>query len=274
MPTVDTQLVDDDVVYCSPQDVFAHIRNKRYDDLPEDVDAATSAGALTQAQVDRIIGSKSERADNYTKRAWRTRKVVDYVKNVDLSHLQKHPKHRRRRFRRNGRRTSTAQAGQRVMVKLPHNHLKPIDPDEGDLVEMLFPRSSNDVTDEEGREEGQFVVDYRKGILRPTLQLLTPVGTQTQGPVLEEDMNQVRISYRYGFPKDVTDYDADGDGVSDHVPEDVRDAVALLTAAQIVGSDQYGEMVPSGGEDSPSLSDAASTWKSDAMDTLKDFRRV
>jgi hypothetical protein len=272
MPTVDTQLVDTDVDYCAPEDVFAHIRNKQYADLPADANAA-SGGALTQAQVDRIISAKSEKADNFTKRAWRTRKVVDVELRMRLDHKQGRGRHRRRR--RQGRGSHhNPQSGGRGFVDLPHTHIKPVDSAQGDTVVILNPRSTDDITDDEGRSDGSYVVDNRKGVLRPDIRNISTVGTHRGGANLEDGDAKVRVSYRYGFPKDVTAYDSDGDGVSDHVPEDVRDAVALLAAAQIVGSDQYGEMVPSGSDDSPSLSDASSAWESRAMDTLKDFRRV
>lgn len=270
---VDTRLVDEDVVYCAPEDVFAHIRNKKYQDLPETVSAA-SKGALTQDQVDKIIANKSEKVDSETKRAWRTRKVVDAELKIKLSHKQKHTRHRRRRIRGGRNNRQNFQVDQRGFVDLPHTHIKPITSTEGDKVEVLNPRSVNDITEDEGRADGHYVVSNRKGILRPDIQLLTPVGTQTHGPTLEDGMAEVRVSYRYGYPHDVTEYDSDGDGVSDYVPGDISDATALLAAAQIVGSDQFGEMVPSGGENTPSLSDAASSWESSAKDTIREYKRV
>lgn len=270
---VDTRLVDEDVDYCAPEDVFAHIRNKKYADLPATVDDAQQ-GALTQQQVDNIISRKSERIDADTKRAWRTRKVVDAEVKIELSHKQKHTRHRRRRIRGGSNQRHNFQVDQRGFVDLPHTNIKPITSTEGDKVEVLNPRSVNDVTDKEGRADGQYIVSNRKGILRPDIQLLTPVGTQTHGPTLEDGMAEVRVSYRFGYPHDVTNYDEGGDGVSDHVPGDITDATALLSAAQIVGSDQFGEMVPSGGDNTPSLSDAASSWRSTAEDTIREYKRV
>lgn len=270
---VDTQLVDTDVDYCEPDDVFAYIRNKQYGDLPADTSSA-SQGTLTQEEVDRIIAAKSEYVDTYTKRAWRTRKVVDAELSIKLSHKQKHARHRRRKVRGGKRSRHNFQVARRGFVDLPHTHIKTIDSSQNDLVEILNPRSTNDITDSEGRSDGDYVIDNRKGILRPDLTLLTSVGTNVHGPTLDDELAKVRVSYRYGFPKDVTSYDQNSpSGVSDEVPPDVRDAVALLTAAELVSADQFGEIIPNAGDDTPSLSDAANQWENNAMATLQQYRR-
>lgn len=267
----DTRLVDDGVVYASPPDVFRHIRNKAYDDLPADR-SSLSQGGLAQSDVDDLIAQASERADTYTKRAWRTRKVVDIELGIKLSHDQKHARHRRRKVRGHGRR-NTAESSTRGFVDLPHTNIKPIDAAE-DKVVILNTRSTNDVTDDEGRDDGSYIVSNRKGILRPDIRLLTPVGTYQNGRNIEDRTSNVRVSYRYGHPHDVTDYDTDDDGVSDYVPADIRDAVGRLVASRLIGSDQYGQLVPNAGDDTPSLSDAASNLESAAMNTLRDYRRV
>lgn len=268
---VETQLVDTGIDYCDPDDVFTHIRNKKYDDLPQDSAAATQ-GALTKDAVDDLISRKSDYVDTYTKRAWRTRKAVDVEVPIELSHAQKHARHRRRRHRRGIQRRGQRVSG-RGFVDLPHTHIKPIDSNQSDSVVVLNPRSTTDITTDEGRDSGSYVVSNRKGVLRPDIDLLVPVGAHGSANDLTDGQYSVRVSYRYGAPYSVTDYDADSNGVSDYVPGDVRDATALLVAAQLVGSDQYGELVPNTGDDSPNLSDAASTWSSVAKSTLQEYRR-
>lgn len=265
-----TELVDTSIDYCTPDDVFTYIRNKQYDDLPQDP-SSTSGGTLTKDQVDRLISQASEWADNTTKRAWRTRRAVDVEKRVKLSHKQKRPRHRRRRLRGRARRENYG-VDPRGFVNLPHNHVKAIDSGQNDEVIVLNPRSTDDITSEEGRENGDFVISNREGVLRPEYTLFTAVGTAVHGPVIENP--RVRVSYRYGEPHDVTDYDSNADGVSDTVPDDVRDAVALRVAAKIVGSDQYGEITPAGADDSPSLSDAVSSWNTEAKDLLSNHVHV
>jgi hypothetical protein len=222
----------------------------------------------------------SEWADTTTGQAWRIRKVTGYEKRVKLSHKQKHSRHRRRRLRGTGRRENFG-IDPRGQTTLKHPHIKTLDAAEGDTLEVLNPRSVDDITANEGRENGDFVVDQRSGVVKPDIQLFTAVGTQTHGPTIENP--RLRITYRYGTPYDVTDHsttaadydfdDADW-SVSSTVPGDVRDAVALKVAARLISGDQYGELVPATGDDSPSLADAASSWGSEAKDLLMNYKRV
>jgi len=277
---VDTRLVDTDVVYATPGDVFRHIRNKKYADLEADR-TTLSQGGLTKVDVDDLIIQSSERFDNYTKTAYRTRKVVDVEVDVEFGHKQKSGRHRRRRTRRANQ--SAVRPSSRAFVKLPHNHIKPVDSSKGDTVVVLNERSKNDVTDDEGRTDGSYVVSNRKGVLRPDVRLFTPVSTAARGGrELDDGIVKMQVTYRYGHPKDVTDYTTGAStfgasttySVSTEVPGDVTDAVGLLVAARLIGSDQYGELTPNAGDDSPNLSDAASTFESRAMSTFKNYRRV
>lgn len=269
----ESTLVDTDVVYCTGDDVFTHVRNKTYGDL-------SGSTKPTQAQVDRLIYQMSEWADTQTGQAWRIRKVGGYEKRVKLSHKQKNSRHRRRRLRGTGRRENFG-ISPRGRVSLKHPHVKTIASAEGDKVEVLNPRSSDDITANEGRESGDFVVDQRSGVLKPDIQLFTAVGTQTHGPTVENP--RVRVTYRYGTPYDTADhsgtpadfaFDDSNWSVSSTVPPDVRDAVALKVAARLISGDQYGELVPATGDDSPSLADAASSWKGEAEGLLKSYKRV
>lgn len=280
MPVVDTQLVDTDVVYADPADVFRHVRNKKYDDLSTDR-SSLSQGGLSQEDVDDLILQVSEKVDNDTKRAWRTRKVVDMELNVRFSHKQKSARHRRRRHRRANR--TAAEPTSRAFVDLPHNHIKPIDSNESDAVVILNERSTNDITTDEGRTDGSYVVSNRKGVLRPDVRLFTPISTASRSARnLENGAVSVRVSYRYGFPIDVTDYTTGADtfganttySVSTEVPGDVRDAVGKLVAARLIGSDQYGNLVPNAGGDTPNLAEAGGRLRTAAEDTIKNYKRA
>lgn len=269
---IETQLVDTDVVYCDGDDVFTYIRNKAYSDLG-------TSSKPTQEQVDNLIARMSERIDNRTNRAWRIRKVVDLERGVKFSHKQKNPRHRRRRLR--GRSPDPLHSvDPRGMVNLPHIHIKTIDSAQNDAVIVLNPRATNDITDTPGRESGDYVVDERKGIIRPELTLFTPAGTRVHGPIIEGA--EVRVSYRYGEPYSTTDHSgtaADHDfkdsnwSVSSTVPGDITEACALLVAWKLLASDQYGNLTPSNAGDSPDLSSAIGSLKSEANSIIKDHAR-
>jgi len=276
---IQTELIDDDVVYATGNDVFTHIRNKRFPDLfdtPADV-GSNKPGSLTKEQVVDLIARFTESVDNQTKRAWRTRKVNEYDVRVKFSHEQKRARHRRRRRRGGGSgrvARVSSHAGYRGMADLPHNHIRTIDSNEGDAVEILNPRSVDDVTDNEGRDDGDYVVEKRHGVIRPEVNLFVPAGTgMGRGRDIEDA--KIRVTYRYGEPPNpTTPNDLIGSyQLSTSVPGDIRDAVALLTAARLVGSDQYGELTPNQSGDSPSLAEAVSSWKSEAQSTIDEFSR-
>lgn len=269
-----SKLLDEDVVYASGNDVFTHIRNKRFPDLPDtaaDV-GSNKPGILTKEQVVDLISRMSERVDKETKRSWRRREVEDYEVRIKFSHMQKRGRHRRRSRRAgmaNHNRIQTHR-GNRGMGELIHNQVIDVS-----KVEVLNPRSVEDITADEGRDDGQYVVDYRKGIIRPDVSLFVPVGTAA-GRGLDIEDARLRVTYTYGS-------DATGESVPDlpapytvstAVPGDVRDAVALLVAARLIGSDQYGELVPNQSGDTPSLSEAASTFRSEADETITRYKRL
>lgn len=268
---IETELIDDDIVYCTGTDVFTHIRNKAWSDLVEThpTDPAPGEGtSLSQSQVNDLIARFTERVDNQTKRAWRKRRVNDYE--VRIKFRQQEKRGRLRRRSRRGAGGFVTNAGRRGFGDLPHIQIFDIDPNEGDKVEILNPRNVNDVTDNEGRDDGQWVVDTRKGVIRPNVSLFVPTGRRRRG-ARDIDNARVRMTYRYG--REPNAQTVDGVQVSTAVPGDIRDAVALLTTARLIGSDQYGELVPDSGGDEPSLSNAVSNLKAEADDLIDEYRR-
>lgn len=266
---IETELIDDNVVYATPYDVFTLIRNKGFDDLPEDP-TSSQGGTLTQTQVVSLIEKFSERADITTKRAWRERRVNDYDVRIKFSSKLKRGRSRRRsRLGRGGTSRISRRGGRRGMGDMPH-----IDVQDLEKVEVINPRSLNDITDAEGREK-DFVVDYRKGVIRPNVYLFVPTGRGSSVNATDIEDARIRVTYTYGKTgSEPHDALPTGTELSTTVPPDVSDAVALMTAARIVGSDQYGELVPNQGGDTPSLSDAASTWEQNAKETLKEYTRI
>ena len=260
---VESELVDTSVDYADGDDIFGvYIRNKDYSNL-------SSSSTPTQSQVDNLIARMSEYADTTTGRAWRIRKVADLTVSVKLSHTQKHSRHRRRRLRGRGMRDQL-NVDIRGYAELPHFHLQDIDSAQGDKIVVLEPRETNEITDNEGRDSGDYVVDTRKGVIRPEIDLFTAVGTRIHGPIIEDP--RIRVTYRYGLTNATTDND--GDGVSDTVPGDVREAVAMLVAAKLIETDQYGELLPANTGDSPDIPQASKRLREDAEGILDRYRRV
>jgi len=273
---LESELIDTGTAYADGADVFANIRNKRFEDLPDtpaDVEVA-DGGMLTKKAVSDLLVRFSNRADAATKRAWRRRRVSDYEVRVTLPASERSGRKRRRSRRGGGGgRRNVRSGGRRGMANLPHIHVFDIDAAEGDAVEVLNPRSVDDVTDQKGRSES-YVVDTRKGVIKPNTSLFVPVGTAHGGSVDLEDA-RLRVTYRFGREPDTesSNYLHGDTLLVTNAPSGITDAVAMLTAARLIEGDQYGELVPSGGGDSPDLASVAGYWKDDAKSTFKDWGR-
>lgn len=261
--TVESELLDTGVAYCDADDIFGvYIRNMSSGDL-------TTSSTPTQAQVDNLIARMTDRVETTTGRAWRDRRVESLGVPVLFGHEQKHAPHRHRR-RRGSEMQTRVHVDLRGFVDLPHVHIKPLNSADGDSLEVLEPRNTTDITGNEGRDTGDYVLDGRKGILRPNIDLFTAVGTRIHGPIIDDA--KIRITYRYGNTDATTD--ADGDGISDTVPDDVREATAMLVGATLIETDQYGELLPANTGDSPDLSAAADRLRTNAGTVLDSYRRV
>lgn len=259
---------DADVVYATGPDVFTHVRNKSWYDLSDAADPNDVGNtSLTKEDVNDLISRFTDKVDGMTKRAWRRRRVEAHDVRIKFRHEDKRGRLRRRSRRGSGGVVTTS--GRRGFGRLPHVHVFDIDAAKDDSVEVLNPRSRNDVTDNAGREDGVYVVDNRKGVIRPNVSLFVPSGRKRRGSRDIENA-RLRVSYRYGFdPAPETDA---GVSVSTAVPGDVRDAVALYTASRLLSTDQYGELTPNGNDD-VSVSDAASSFKDEADELIRDYRR-
>jgi len=280
---IDTVAVDSDVVYATGDDVFAHLRNKRYVDLSDEVDktrtpadAETKETSVTKGQVVDLIARMTEQVDTHTKRAWRRRRVEQYDARVRFPHHIKRGRHRRRSRRASvgSTRRINVSSGLRGTADLPHVDVVAPDSTQGDTVEVLNPRETRDITGQDDREDGLYVVDERKGIIKPQATLYVPTSTSA-GRGRDIDDARLRVSYRYGKDASPDAAAVFGDRkLSTVVPGDIRDATALLVVSRLLMSDQYGELVPNGSGDSPNLSQAADSYKQDAYDVLDRYARV
>ena len=235
------ELVDTDVAYADLEDVEDHYKAVTFDNQSDP----------TGERVQELLYDASERIDNYTNRAWRERRVVDRELRVQLSRVQEQAIERRRNLHR-----VLPQTDQWGTVTLPHPKVREWDPQE-DSLEVLLPRSIKDITDNEGREDGDFILDYQKGVLRVHMSLFRRGPLRKRGTGLVE-RPRVRISYRYGHS-------------DESIPGDIRRATALLVAAQLIDSDQYGTLVP-GGDDATDQQAAADRYHDRAWDTIRRYR--
>jgi len=115
-----------------------------------------------------------------------------------------------------------------VRVMLDNRRILPLDPDEGDSLEVRTGRDDwDDITDGEGQE---WVLDYRDRRLLLYRRRLNLV------PFDDPNTRFVRICYRYGPLGE--DVEITADDVVESVPADVTGAVAAKAAMRLVLDDE------------------------------------
>lgn len=124
-----------------------------------------------------------------------------------------------------------------VRVMLDNRRILPLDPDEGDTLEVRTSRDNwEDITSEEGDE---WVIDYR------TRRLLLYRRRLDLVPFDDPNTRFVRICYRYGpLGEDVTITD----DVVETVPADVTEAVAAKAASALVLDDELKRSMSNDGQ--------------------------
>ncbi|KDS91598.1 hypothetical protein FK85_00255 [Halorubrum saccharovorum] len=123
-------------------------------------------------------------------------------------------------------------------VTLDNARPMPLDPAEGDTIEIRSGRSQwDDVTDEEG---DAWAMDYRRRRLR--------VFERRRAISRRDDPNTsfVRLTYRYGPLGE--DVQINADNVVESAPPDVREAVAAKAASMLALSDNTALDIPDNGQ--------------------------
>jgi len=249
------ELVDDQTQYCTTDDVERYIRNKSF--------SATSDPTLDQ--VEAMVLDQSEAVDDFTRRAWRERKVADRHMDVEFDTSIEGALERKRRNRStHGFLNPIEKWG---LVFLPHQHVTDLDSAQGDVLEVFLQEETTDITDDGGKrgEDSKWYLDNRRGVL------YVDASEFLVGPIMGSGMvvnPQVRATYRYGQAS----ADTDNNNVPDDIPRAVRMATAKLVAADLIDTDQYGAMLASGPENTPDQSSAASRLRDQAYDDLQRYR--
>lgn len=136
-------------------------------------------------------------------------------------------------------------------VQLTKREIRPLDPEKGDKLEVWTGNKWEDWLAEgsydQGRD-GDFWIDgplgilwvYERAILRPHPKF--------------------RLTYRYGY---------------DHVPHDIREAVAKRAAADIITGDFYGTVVPGNNQgDNADPAHFAEVWRDDFKEVARDYKKL
>jgi len=258
-----TTLVDE-VRYADPTDVSVYIRNKDFD----------ASSDPTETEVQNLLLQASERIDNKTGRAWRTRKAEELELEVEFTREQRGVEFRDRKRGSYSHRTSGVFRNakrRRAMVFLPHIELQEWSPTDGDSLEILTRNGVEDISTEEGRtEDDKFHVDQKGGIIYVDFSEFST--TPLRGGQLQEP-SHVRVSYRYGNDESANTDANGGDGLADSVPGDVKQACAKMVAADLMRTDQYGSLITSGPENVPDQTTAAGAMWSGAMDVIEQRAR-
>lgn len=265
MPDILTELVDE-VPYADPGDVLTWVRNR------------DGWGDPSRSQVRTLLLDRSEFVDSRTNRAWRTRRVESMTVPVKLSHLQSSSKHRGRSRHRSGQRHRDPRrvANTHAAAQLPHLNLRPVDDAAGDSIEVVRGNTVEDITANEGIENGDYYLERDRGRLQLRIGVLSTHGLSYYGRIGDVTPT-LRVSYRYGTDEsaETTKTDAEGNptGVAQSVPSDIRIAVSKLVAADLFQTDQFGSVLPASGNDSENVGAAADSLRTSAMETINEYRR-
>ena len=209
---------------------------------------------VTDTEVEGLLTDVSDEIDKRTGRAWRERTVTEYVTTPTISHEQKN-------YYKRGRPPTSPSGFMEpidpwALVTLPNRYIRSLDSAAGDSLEVLLPREAVDITDDEGRADGEFWLDADKG------KLYVDVGNFAVGPVRGGGMisnPQVRLTYRYG-----KSYDS-GDGV----PERINRCANKWVAADLINTDSMGGTIPgAASENVPDMTTGASELFSSAMSII------
>lgn len=246
----DSTLLDTGTRYADASDVERYIRNKTFD----------GSSDPTQTEVEDMLLEASDEVDRRTNRAWRLREMTDSEREVRFGHDVKSAQRRRRRH--SSRHGFVRPLERWGAVNLKHPHVTSID-----SLTVLLPRGSNDITANEGRNSDWWC-NYANGTLHLDVSVFM-VGPIYGAGVLNPA--RVRVSYKYGRDQNATGQDSTS-AVSADVPDDVRRATAMLVAADLMDTDQYGSLLASGPEDVPSQSTAAQRLRDRADAALGRWR--
>jgi len=241
-------LLDTGVRYAEPSDVERFIRNKSFD--------ASSDPAAEE--VKQLLLEASDDVDKRARRAWRLRERSGLVRSVEFGHaIESVFKRRRRRTSRHGFVKPVNQWG---TVNLDRARVTSIE-----RVEALLPDTTKDLTPEKGRD-GAWWVDERQGTLYVNANEFAVGPLRGSGLVKPA---KVEVTYRYGVDEQGG---TSTEAVSESVPDRIKKATSKLVAAELLETDQYGSIVPSGPEDVPSQSSAAERLRAQAEDAIDSYR--
>lgn len=267
--------VTDEVPYASPDDVLKYVRNR---------DSFTDPG---ESEAISMLMDRTDFVDARTNRAWRRRTVTDYDTDVKLSHLQKHQRHRRRTRYKSGRRVRdpTKLADPFAPAQLPYHPVESIT-----TLELIVGRDYKDIT-ADGTEDvtgdlgdTAWYLMPSRGRIQIDLNQLTVGGVSAWGNALVKNAT-ARVTFVYGRDESsaateaasgnvagTTDPNGSTSGVSESVPDSLREATAQLVAADIARMDSLGDMFRTSGEDL-NLTEAANDLQQGAMEAINGFRR-
>lgn len=268
MKDISTTVVDE-VPYASPDDVLTWVRNREEFSDPG------------REQVYSLLLDRSDFIDTRTRRAWRTREAT-FTRSLKLTNTQKSSRHRRRSRTRLGkkRRSPNRVAEPWVPAQMPHLDLQEFDPEEGDSFQLLLGSRVKDLSDDvltidtstSGDLDTAAYLERDRGRFQIHLYQLT-VGDMTRMGRIISGAKRARVNYRYGADESAQVNDGeDMNDPAESVPGSLREACHKLVAADIMRTDQLGDLFRSSGEDIE-LSSPANSLESSAMESIQEHAR-
>jgi hypothetical protein len=202
------------VTYCTAQNVADFLQ----------VTAFSTTTTPTSTVVETRINEAEDYIDNYTGHAWRETTVSNEYHNIDRYYVR-----------------TTG-----FPVFLNHRHVRELDSEEDDALEVWDGNSWTDWLSESSRTEARnrdYWLRYEDGVLYLRKWTIYPVG--------------VRVTYRFGETT---------------VPKPIQKAAILLTAIDLVGSDDRSVLLPETGGSQVNYLNKIEKWEAQANRILDDYQ--
>lgn len=227
--------VDDTVRYCDVSDV------KRF-----------TRGELTQlddTDVQKWIDEKTRYFERESVTAFRKLEVNDFVRPVNFSNIQKRDTPNSTRSSVTGSRfpVGTGSSERWIDIELPNDRIDSIDKIE------LITNETRDITNETDEWE---LLNPREGMIRVKhLSFYQTLGGKTNEDKFKDA--KIKVSYTYG---------------RDSVKPDVRDAVAKLSAYDIINSDAFGDVRSDDSSGFVGVDEMTERWRQEALDVIDAYK--
>lgn len=229
------QVIDNNTLYCDVQDVSRYLRGYN-------INSSTNP---SETEVESFIEARTEYIESQLDTAFRTVSNKNVPKEADLSYDQKRDRLRRRSARRADNILNPVADDRITKINLPNDRIKSLE-----KLVTKTQRGERDILSNTDKWD----LTKRNGTIRIDIDQFKDTSTGKFG---ENRFRDARIITTYIYGRE-------------RIPKDIQEACAKLVIADLVNSDQYGEILPNQ-TDSVEPNQYAQRMKDDAHEILSKY---